>query len=337
LAHIGNYTVAQLREKARILKESGFSSVETRKLMEYGVVGEEYTAKEILEDMGLRFIDRKVQGDDLRGFLNRLKEGGAISEWSIPGLEQELLAIYKKTENYKHKRYIDFLFSDENFKRRWQSLYFALDDAPDEAWEEIKNLNFDWFKNDMQFLTYKESLDKLAEGLINKTIKLNNIGRYGGRLLEEEGLAERIANSPKFAYILSYHADKMTTEQVENLMKGVDSVLDADNRKLLGNREFYSETMRRLTKNLRGRDDVSPEMADMANSYYRGGFIRSPSHAPSKHHEVLEVPPGASLEKITKAYRRKAMEWHPDRRPDDPNATEKFRKIKEAYEALRDP
>jgi hypothetical protein len=39
LAQVGNYTLAQLRRKAEILKEAGFSSAEIRKLMEGGIVG----------------------------------------------------------------------------------------------------------------------------------------------------------------------------------------------------------------------------------------------------------------------------------------------------------
>ena len=38
-ARIGNYTQAQIREKARILKNAGFTQAEIRKLMEAGVVG----------------------------------------------------------------------------------------------------------------------------------------------------------------------------------------------------------------------------------------------------------------------------------------------------------
>lgn len=51
----------------------------------------------------------------------------------------------------------------------------------------------------------------------------------------------------------------------------------------------------------------------------------------------LGVSPSAPDEKIRDAYRQKARETHPDHNPDDPNADERFKKVKEAYQVLRDP
>lgn len=53
-------------------------------------------------------------------------------------------------------------------------------------------------------------------------------------------------------------------------------------------------------------------------------------------YQILGVAPGASSEEIRKAYRRKALELHPDRNPDDPTATERFKDLQEAYAALRE-
>ena len=57
---------------------------------------------------------------------------------------------------------------------------------------------------------------------------------------------------------------------------------------------------------------------------------------PRDYYEVLGVPPTASEEEIRKAFRRLAMEWHPDRNP-DPQASERFKEINEAYQVLSDP
>ncbi len=51
------------------------------------------------------------------------------------------------------------------------------------------------------------------------------------------------------------------------------------------------------------------------------------------YHQILGVPPGAGKERIKKAYRRIAMQSHPDR-TDDPAAHERFRKATIAYDAL---
>lgn len=57
---------------------------------------------------------------------------------------------------------------------------------------------------------------------------------------------------------------------------------------------------------------------------------------PKRYYEVLEVSPGASAADIKKAYRRRAMEYHPDR-CQLPNAKDLFQRVEEAYRVLRDP
>ena len=54
-------------------------------------------------------------------------------------------------------------------------------------------------------------------------------------------------------------------------------------------------------------------------------------------YEVLEVPRDASQEEIKKAYRAKALQYHPDRNQGDGEAEELFKEASEAYEALGDP
>jgi DnaJ-domain-containing protein 1 len=53
------------------------------------------------------------------------------------------------------------------------------------------------------------------------------------------------------------------------------------------------------------------------------------------YYETLGLNPDASQGEIRKAYLKLAREYHPDKNP-DPNATEKFKKIAEAYDALSD-
>ncbi|KAH7574824.1 hypothetical protein JRO89_XS02G0009300 [Xanthoceras sorbifolium] len=59
------------------------------------------------------------------------------------------------------------------------------------------------------------------------------------------------------------------------------------------------------------------------------------------HYEVLGLPSGVegarlSEKEISKAYKFKALELHPDKRPDDPNAHANFQKLKSSYEILKD-
>jgi len=58
--------------------------------------------------------------------------------------------------------------------------------------------------------------------------------------------------------------------------------------------------------------------------------------AKEDYYELLGVPRNASDSDIKKSFRRLAMKYHPDRNKDNPEAEEKFKKIKEAYEILSD-
>lgn len=54
------------------------------------------------------------------------------------------------------------------------------------------------------------------------------------------------------------------------------------------------------------------------------------------YYNILGVNKSASEAEIKKAYKKLAMQWHPDRHQGDKKAEDKFKEINEAYQVLGD-
>lgn len=78
-------------------------------------------------------------------------------------------------------------------------------------------------------------------------------------------------------------------------------------------------------KSFHSRIFTSEEVKEIRGSFRQG----------ETPYTILDITTSATQDEIKKAYRKKVMQWHPDRNPDNvEEATVMFRKIQFAYESL---
>src|SRR5215467_9592106 len=77
-------------------------------------------------------------------------------------------------------------------------------------------------------------------------------------------------------------------------------------------------------------------MTRVPSQGHYGRESKLPSNVKRDYYEVLGVQRGATDQEIKSAYRKLALQYHPDRNPNNPDAEEKFKECSEAYAVLAD-
>ncbi len=113
------------------------------------------------------------------------------------------------------------------------------------------------------------------------------------------------------------------------------AVVSADGVPSLGLYTRVAQCLRRfedlkILQNQLIRDQVG-DQADASESWFEA------DGRPKNYYEVLGVERDSNAAAIKEAYRKAAMDCHPDHYPDDPEKEERFKEISEAYEVLYDP
>ena len=86
-----------------------------------------------------------------------------------------------------------------------------------------------------------------------------------------------------------------------------------------------------------GADGTAPNEEDYSEKFADDVFEECSTLFGQDYYEILGVSRTASQAEISDAYRKKAMEYHPDRNRDSESASEKFKTVQAAYDVLKDP
>ena len=129
------------------------------------------------------------------------------------------------------------------------------------------------------------------------------------------------------------------TKAIEEASKLVNIEEIPDSLYILGDAqtaaEMYEDALRTFRRALEVA--LSDEDKNTAKQKVQEAEVALKQSKEKNYYKILEVSRRATKKEIKKAYKEKALKWHPDKNPDNVEHAEKmFSEIAEAYEVLSD-
>jgi DnaJ family protein C protein 3 len=105
----------------------------------------------------------------------------------------------------------------------------------------------------------------------------------------------------------------------------------------LGEAQQAGEKYEQAVHNFKKATEIANEGEEkkQANEKFKASQVALKQSKEKNYYKVLGIERNASQKEVKKAYREKALEWHPDKNTDNvEEASKKFQDIAEAYEVL---